>query len=359
MVTQSHQPPPYPQQPQQSYQGQQPYYPGHPQPVYVAALKQGISGGKVALIVLGAVAMTFVGTCTAISLLLGGAASAVAEAGKQHETTQAEATVQLEADVAAATPAETASGPAVEKGKPEAEPVVDAKAEEPPRPTAAWITDERTDSMSGRITKFASLSSSNSHSFGWPYEGQTRARMLLRTEGKSRDVIVSIDQGQIICHSFTNCRVEVRFDDAPPEKYRGSESADNDSTVVFLSPASKFMAKAAKAKKIKIALVIYQEGVRIFEFETQAAPSAVEPSSAESTGRVGVQACDEYIEKYEKCISTKVPEAARAQMMEAMDQSAEAWAEAARGPARDGLAKACAAAIKAARDATASMGCDF
>ena len=183
----------------------------------------------------------------------------------------------------------------------------------------------------------------------------------MRTKGSIRDVIVTIDQGQIICHSFSACRVEVRFDDAPPEKYRGGESADHDSTVVFLSPASKFMAKASKAKKIKIALTIYQEGTRIFEFDTltDTAPVAPVSQDVDAARRIGVSECDRYIESYTKCITTKVPAAARTQMLDALDQTIQAWAEAANGPARDGLAIACAAANKAAGEATASMGCEF
>ncbi len=75
--------------------------------------------------------------------------------------------------------------------------------------------------------------------------------------------------------------------------------------------------------------------------------------------KIGIAECDEYIEKYTKCISDKVPEAARQQMKDAMDQSTKAWKEAAAGPAKDGLATACKAALDAAKQATASMGCEW
>ena len=75
--------------------------------------------------------------------------------------------------------------------------------------------------------------------------------------------------------------------------------------------------------------------------------------------KVGVPECDEYIEKYTKCISDKVPEAARGSMKDAMDASAKAWREAAAGPGKDGLAAACKAALDAAKQATAAMGCEW
>ena len=99
--------------------------------------------------------------------------------------------------------------------------------------------------------------------------------------------------------------------------------------------------------------------------EKKAEEKKEEPAAAEGGGgggggdKIGIAECDEYIEKYTKCISDKVPEAARAQMKDAMDQSAKAWKEAAAGPAKDGLATACKAALDAAKQATASMGCEW
>jgi len=75
--------------------------------------------------------------------------------------------------------------------------------------------------------------------------------------------------------------------------------------------------------------------------------------------KIGVPECDEYIEKYSKCINDKMPEASRQQMKDAMDQSAKAWKEAAAGPGKDSLAAGCKAALDAAKQATASMGCEW
>jgi hypothetical protein len=99
------------------------------------------------------------------------------------------------------------------------------------------------------------------------------------------------------------------------------------------------------------------------EVKTEPAKEEAKEPAAEGGGgggdKIGIAECDEYIEKYTKCIQDKVPEAARAQMKDAMDQSAKAWKEAAAGPAKDGLATACKAALDAAKQATASMGCEW
>ncbi len=74
---------------------------------------------------------------------------------------------------------------------------------------------------------------------------------------------------------------------------------------------------------------------------------------------IGIPECDEYIQKYSKCVADKVPGAARKAMLDAMDTTAKAWKEAADGPARTGLATACKAALAAAQKATKPMGCEW
>lgn len=85
------------------------------------------------------------------------------------------------------------------------------------------------------------------------------------------------------------------------------------------------------------------------------------PADAPAGGadKVGIPECDEYIEKYSKCIADKVPEQVRAQMNEAMTASTKAWKEAANGPAKEGLAASCKTALEAAKTATASFGCTW
>jgi len=95
------------------------------------------------------------------------------------------------------------------------------------------------------------------------------------------------------------------------------------------------------------------------EVKTETKDEAKAEPAAAAGEKIGIAECDEYIEKYSKCISEKVPEASRKQMQDAMDQSAKAWREAAKGPGKEGLATACKAALDAAKQATSSMGCTW
>src|SRR5215210_6762868 len=62
---------------------------------------------------------------------------------------------------------------------------------------------------------------------------------------------------------------------------------------------------------------------------TSAPPPTTSASPATTTastgGTTGVPVCDEYIEKYEKCLNDKVPEAARAQLRTSLETTRKAW----------------------------------
>ena len=87
--------------------------------------------------------------------------------------------------------------------------------------------------------------------------------------------------------------------------------------------------------------------------------AAVQIAAESPFPSIGIPACDEYISKYHRCVTTKFPEAARAQVMSALEQTVKVWQEAAMGPGRDSLEPGCAAALDAARSATVSMGCEW
>jgi hypothetical protein len=80
-----------------------------------------------------------------------------------------------------------------------------------------------------------------------------------------------------------------------------------------------------------------------------------------STGQaVGIAECDNFITAYENCVSSKVPEAARAQLRNAVTTWRTEWKKLADNPQTRGTL---AAACKTQRDATAAQmktyGCTF
>ncbi len=89
-------------------------------------------------------------------------------------------------------------------------------------------------------------------------------------------------------------------------------------------------------------------------------------TSTPSTGttasgdKIGIAECDDFIAKYEACVSGKVPEAARASYQTALKQWRESWKKLAENPQTKGtLAAACKQAREQQEAALKSYGCTW
>jgi hypothetical protein len=95
---------------------------------------------------------------------------------------------------------------------------------------------------------------------------------------------------------------------------------------------------------------------------TEAAkPAATTPTTAYGTGeKIGVPECDDFIAKYDACVSSKVPEAARAQYQASIEQWRNSWRTLAANPqTKATLAQACKTTAEQARVSMKSFACDF
>jgi hypothetical protein len=87
---------------------------------------------------------------------------------------------------------------------------------------------------------------------------------------------------------------------------------------------------------------------------------AANKETASGGDKVGVPECDEYIEKYEACITEKVPEAQRAMFKTSFETLRKGWKDAAATPqGKAGLATGCKAALDSAKTSMGSFGCKF
>jgi hypothetical protein len=83
-------------------------------------------------------------------------------------------------------------------------------------------------------------------------------------------------------------------------------------------------------------------------------------TAAAGGGEVGVPECDEYLTKYEKCVTEKVPEAARPQLKSSVDTMRSSWKQAASNPvAKAGLAQGCKQALETAKTAMSAYNCTW
>jgi len=95
--------------------------------------------------------------------------------------------------------------------------------------------------------------------------------------------------------------------------------------------------------------------------KTEGAPAAATAAAPSGgAGKVGVPECDEYVDKYQKCISGKVPAAAQAALKAGFDTAVTQWQKAAATPeGKNGLAMACKAALDAAKQSMGAYGCEW
>lgn len=143
----------------------------------------------------------------------------------------------------------------------------EAEAAERQADAAKWRYSSETDPMASRPSRTATIESENTVEFGFPYEGQQHATLMLRNHPTyGRDVIVYIREGQILCPSYDACSIRVRFDDGPVERWTGVGPADNSTTTVFIRNYSRFLQRMRNAKIVRIQIPVYQEGAPSFEF---------------------------------------------------------------------------------------------
>lgn len=135
-------------------------------------------------------------------------------------------------------------------------------------PGSQWSYSHVADAMSKGTSHHAVVSSTNAVEFKFPYAGSQHTRLNLRTDPRNgKDVIFSIERGQILCHSYENCTVLVRFDNEQAINYSAAGAADNSTETIFIRNYDRFVGKVLKAKQVRISANIYQEGAPVFEFD--------------------------------------------------------------------------------------------
>ena len=92
---------------------------------------------------------------------------------------------------------------------------------------------------------------------------------------------------------------------------------------------------------------------------TTVAPAAVMAPAA-AAGDIGIAECDDFLKKYETCVTEHVPAATKAQFQAGMDQWRKTWKSIAAQPAaRPSLVTACQQALDNTKKATATYGCKW
>jgi hypothetical protein len=97
--------------------------------------------------------------------------------------------------------------------------------------------------------------------------------------------------------------------------------------------------------------------VALFASATAALLTIAAPAHAQSTG---IAVCDDFLTKYEACISSKVPAAQQAMFKGQLDQTRRTWSDIAKNPrTRSSLEGVCKQSIDQIKVAFQPYGCAF
>jgi hypothetical protein len=83
-------------------------------------------------------------------------------------------------------------------------------------------------------------------------------------------------------------------------------------------------------------------------------------SSTTSGEKIGIAECDDFLAKYDDCVTKNVPEAQRAQYESSLKQWRDSWRQLAKNDMTRGtLAAACKQALESAKSSMKSYNCTF
>ena len=81
------------------------------------------------------------------------------------------------------------------------------------------------------------------------------------------------------------------------------------------------------------------------------------PARAQSTG---IAACDDFLQKYDTCVTSKLPEAQRATYKAQLDQTRKMWVDMAKNPStKPAMEGSCKQTMEAIKASLQSFGCSF
>jgi len=135
-----------------------------------------------------------------------------------------------------------------------------------PSPSAqvnGWKYGEYKDEMSEKVHKYATVESTNTVNFAFPYQGEQRGTIM----ATDNSILFYVEKGQVVCQGedeYGTCLVRVKFDDGKDKYVSARTSGDKSITIKFTEPG--FYNNLIKSKKLMIEPEIYQNGRPVFTF---------------------------------------------------------------------------------------------
>ena len=131
-----------------------------------------------------------------------------------------------------------------------------------------WEYSESKDEMRGTTAKTASLTSDNTVDLQFPY-GEVHGELWIRRRPEDGlNVAFQVEKGQVLCHSFTESYISMKFDDGPIQKFRCTGSSDGSTETAFIEDEGRALAALKRSKRAVVEAEFFQQGRQQFVFET-------------------------------------------------------------------------------------------
>jgi hypothetical protein len=138
-----------------------------------------------------------------------------------------------------------------------------------PKVKSNWKYGENVDKMTGAVTEWAMTDSTNKVPMSFPYNSGSEGTIVVF----EKNVKIHISKGQVMCSNYSGCTIRVKFDDEQPEDYAAVGPDNGQYSHVYLGQADpdgngaeKFMNKLKTAKRVMIAVEVFQENTPVWEF---------------------------------------------------------------------------------------------
>lgn len=134
----------------------------------------------------------------------------------------------------------------------------------------SWSYRDTVDPMTDKKTEFACVTSTNEVLLNPPYDN-VRAELCIRQSPRyGLDAFIQLlGDGQIICRSYDNCTVQVRFGQGSQQSFSATDAADGSSNITFITNASRFVTGAKGSDVTRVQMTFYEAGNQVIEFNTK------------------------------------------------------------------------------------------
>ena len=127
----------------------------------------------------------------------------------------------------------------------------------------------------GGLAHLASVKSTNTLEFDFPYAGEQKGNLYVSTSDGHVSTSIHIEKGQILCRSYEPCLIQIRLNDEPSQSHEARGSSDGSNTILFLEGGKQIARQIVQAERVRVQFPVYQHGSQVLDFNTSGFQSSL------------------------------------------------------------------------------------